>query len=276
MLCLTACEDFHEPSDAKGKAPLVVEGWIEEGEAPIVMVTRALDLNDEDTRLEDAVEKWCRVTVFDDDTPYILTARKNPSYNPNFIFTSSRLKGKPDHIYRLLVETDDTIASAEATPRRSASISRLEAVASQESDSLFSLRAYFDNLQPESYYKVFCKGEADIRHFPSFLGNIDGNLYDPSAGVLVSRGIHGAFLEDKEAFTHFFRHGEKVEVKLCSIDRPLYDFWTQYDLNVSLSSNVLLSFVSDCPGNVKGAKGYWAAYGSSLKVCRIPSPTSGQ
>lgn len=276
ILSLTACEDYNEPSAVKGELPLVIEGWIEEGEAPVVIVTRALDLNDEEARLEDAVEKWCRVTVFDDGIPYILTARKNTSYNPAFIFTSSRLKGNIDHTYRLLVETDDTVASAEATLRRSASIARLEAVATQESDSLFSLRAYIEELQSASYYKIFCKGEADRRHFPSFLGNIDGSQYDSSAGISVSRGLHGAFLEDKDVFSHFFKSGEKVEVKLCSIDRPLYDFWTHYDLNVSLSTNLFLSFVSDCPGNIKGAKGYWAAYGSSLKVCRIPSPASGQ
>ena len=276
ILSIAGCEDALEPSDSSGKMPLVVEGWIEEGEAPIVMVTRALDLNDEEARLEDAVEKWCRVTVFDDEVPYVLPARKNTAYNPNFIFTSSRLQGKTGHTYRLLVETDDTVASAEATLRCSASISGLKAVATQESDSLYSLCAYIDNMQPDSYYKIFCKGESDSRHFPSFLGNLDSNLYDSSAGVSVTRGIHGAFLEDKDSFSHFFKSGEKVEVKLCSIDRQLYDFWSAYDLNVSLSSNLLLSFVSDCPGNITGAKGYWAAYGSSLKVCRIPSPDADQ
>lgn len=274
LISLSGCEDAYDTAYMEGRMPLVVEGWIEEGEPPIVMVTRALDLNDEDVRLEDAVEKWCRVTVFDDGQPYVLTARRNTDYNPNFIFTSSRLKGKPGHTYRLLVETDDTVASAEARLVPSASISRLEALPVEDSDTLFSLRVYLDNVDTEAYYKLFCKGPTDRRHFPSFLGNLSGSLYDDAVGVSVSRGIHSAFLEDQYSFSHFFSSGEKVEVKLCSIDRPLYDFWNAYDLNVSLSSNIFLSFVSDCPGNVAGAKGYWAAYGSSLKVCRIPALAS--
>lgn len=264
-----SCEEY-DPANVKGVMPLVVEGWIEEGKAPVVMVTRALDLNDEEARIEDAVEKWCRVTVFDDGEPYILTARKNTAYNPNFIFTSSRVKGKIGHTYRLLVETEDTVASAEAVLRPSASISKVEVIPTQDSDTLFSLRAYIDDVDSDAYYKFFCKSSSDARHFPAFLGNVAGNLYDASEGVPVSRGIHGAFLEDQYAYSHFFSSGDIVEVKLCSLDRSLFEFWTTYDLNVSLASNIFLSFVSDCPGNVIGAKGYWAAYGYSLKVCRIP------
>lgn len=274
IVAFTACEESYDLSDIKGTMPLVVEGWIEEGEAPVVMVTRALDLNDENASLDDAVEKWCRVTVFDDGTPYVLTARKNTDYLPSFIFTHSRLKGKTGHTYRLFVETDDTVATAEALLRPSASIRRLEAVPTQDSDSLFSLRAYIDNARQDGYYKFFCKGKDDRRHFPSFLGNLEGRMYDGEQGFPVSRGIHSAFLEDKSGFSHFFTSGELVEVKICSIDRSLYDFWNAYDQNVSLSANVFFNFVSDCPGNVVGAKGYWAAYGSSLRVCRIPDPAS--
>lgn len=274
LIAFVACEDSYDPSVTKGPMPLVVEGWIEEGEPPIVMVTRALDLNDEDARLEDAVEKWCRVTVFDDGQPYVLTARKNTDYNPSLIFTSSRLKGKTGHTYGLLIETDDTVASAEAMLLPAASISRLEAVPVQDSDTLFSLQAYLDDVDTGAYYKLFCKAPSDRRHFPAFLGNLSGGMYDDSVGVSVSRGIHSAFLDDQYSFSHFFSSGEKVEVKVCRIDRPLYDFWTAYDLNVSLSSNIFLSFVSDCRGNVVGAKGYWAAYGSSLRVCRIPALSS--
>lgn len=254
--------------------PLVIEGWIEEGEMPIVIVTRALNLNDDEYSLEDAIEKWCRVTVFDNGEPYVLTARKNTDYNPNFIFTSSHLKGKIGHTYRLLVETYDTIASAEAILLPTASISRLEAFLANESDSLFYIRAYLDNVSNDSYYKLFCKGADDRRHFPSFLGNMAGSQYDANSGISISRGPHAAFLDDEFAFSHFFTSGELVEVKICSLDRQVYDFWTAYDLNVSLSSNLFLTFISDCPGNISGAKGYWAAYGSSLRVCRIPTHNS--
>lgn len=271
LIVFASCEDSCTPDVIADRMPLVVEGWIEEGEAPIVMVTRALDLNNGETRIEDAVEKWCRVTIFDDGDPYILTARRDTAYIPDFIFTTSRLKGKVGHTYRLLVETDDTVASAESILRRSASISRIEAERIQDSDSLFSLRAYINDVDTSAYYKVFCKSSSDRRHFPSFMGNLDGSVYDASIGMSVTRGVHSAFLEDKHAFSHFFTSGEIVEVKVCSIDRSLFDFWTAYDLNVISSSNIFLTFVSNCPGNIIGAKGYWAAYGSSLKVCRIPA-----
>lgn len=250
--------------------PLVVEGWIEEGEAPVVMVTRALNLNEENSKLEDAIEKWCRVTIFDDEVPHILTARKNPTYNPSFIFTTNKLIGQAGHTYRLLVETDDTIAFAVANLRSSVTIDHLEAVSVEGVDSLYVIRAYLKDITSESYYKLFCKGETDRRFYPSFLGNIVGEEYEARDGAIVSRGPRNAFLEEDNEFSHYFNSGESVEVKVCEMDKSVYDFWNMYDLNVSLSSNLFLTFTSDCPGNIIGAKGYWAAYGSSLRICDIP------
>ncbi len=270
MFGLESCEEDYGINSGEERMPLVIEGWIEENDYPIVIVTRALDLNDEDSRIEDAIEKWCRVTVYDNGEPIVLTARKNTNYNPNFIYTTNKIIGQQGHVYKLTVETEDTIAVAESTLLPCGSISRLEAIPTSENDTLYSIKAYLTNLQEEQYYKIFCKGDGEDRHFASFLGNLTGKEYNPTNGVTVSRGIHRAFTEDEEDFTHYFSSGEKVEVKLCSMGKEVYEFWKTYDLNVSLSSNMFLSFTADCPGNITGAKGYWAAYGSSTKICRIP------
>lgn len=262
----------HDPGlrNEKGVMPLVIEGWIEEGEYPIVIVTRALDLTDDDTRIEDAIEKWCRVTIYDDGIPHVLTARKNTAYNPNFIFTSNKFVGMAGHTYRLTVETEDTVAQAESTILPCASIQAMDAVMTQDSETSFTIRTFLTGIQKDLHYKIFCKGDGDSRHFPAFAANLSGAEYDRDAGVNVSRGPHSAFLDVGQSFSHYFSAGETVEVKICSMDQKVYDFWMAYDLNVSLSNNLFLNFVSDCPGNISGAKGYWAAYGSSLKIFRLP------
>lgn len=274
LLCFLitgGCQETNEPEDLSGRMPLVIEGWIEENEYPIVMVTRALDLNDENIRLEDAVEKWCRVTIFDNDIPYILTARKNEDYKPSFIFTTTRLRGKVGHTYRLTVETEDTIATAVSVMPLSGTFKSFKTVPATDCDSLFTINAYFTDLKQDGYYKIFCKSTEDRRHYASFLGNFRGYEYDDNTGINISRGTHSAFTPEDHTYTHFFKRGDYVEVKLCSTEKSIYDFWTRYDLNVSLSHNMFMNFISDCPGNIKGAKGYWAAYGCSMTIMKIPS-----
>lgn len=268
-MVIAGCDDYSEPAADGDMKPLVVEGWIEEGEPPIVMVTRALDLNDEESRLEDVVEKWCRVSVYDDDRQYILTARKNPAYNPSLIFTSSRLKGKIGHTYRLVVETEDTIATACATIYPGGTLTALERVRSNRNDSAFSVRAEAGNLSDDGYYKVFCKSESERRFFPAFAANFRTSDYNPEEGINVVRGVHSAFLEDENYFSEYFAAGEIVEVKLCRMEKDVYDFWQSYDSNISLSNNMFVTFLSSCKGNIRGAKGYWAAYSSSLRVIKI-------
>lgn len=270
MFAFESCEEDYCVISREDSMPLVIEGWIEENDYPIVMVTRALDLNNEESRIDDAIEKWCRVTVYDNGEAVVLTARKNTNYNPNFIYTTNKIIGQRGHTYKLTVETEDTIAISESTMLPCGSISRLEAIPTTDNDTLYSIKAYLTNLQESQHYKIFCKGNGDNRHFASFLGNLSGIEYDSSTGVTVSRGIHRAFAEDDENFTHYFSSGEKVEVKLCSMGKEVYDFWKTYDMNISLSSNMFLTFAADCPGNITGAKGYWAAYGSSTKICKIP------
>lgn len=64
--------------------------------------------------------------------------------------------------------------------------------------------------------------------------------------------------------------GSRISVRVCSIEPAIYDFWTAYDSNISLSQNLFFTFAGNCPGNVKGGLGYWGAYGTSKRSITIP------
>ena len=81
MLCTAGCVD-DGPAMPDGPMPLVVEGWIEEGMAPIVMVTRAVDLTTDTASFDGFVEKWARVSIYDGEERYMLTGRINNDYMP--------------------------------------------------------------------------------------------------------------------------------------------------------------------------------------------------
>lgn len=266
---LAACESVPEPQ--AGDPPLVVEGWLNEGEAPLVIVTRAVDMADTLGDFADVVEKWCRVTVIEDgEREVTLVARKNGAYMPSFVYTSTRIKGKVGHRYALRVEAYDTVAVAETALLPSARISRLEA--EPVSDGRYKVRAWLDGLEPAACYKLYCRSIGKEKHmYPALMGNVSAADYDPEHGVIIGRGIRTSLAdEEAEAFSHEFESGETVVVGLYRIAPEVAEFWKVYDANVSLSGNMFFSFAGDCPGNVTGAKGYWSAQGVVEAAIAIP------
>lgn len=276
FLSLASCENT-EPTSSGKTMPVVVEGWIENGLPPIVIVTRAVDLTSDSASFDNFVEKWCRVSVYDGDSRYILTGKVNKDYIPSFIFTSQSLKGITGHDYKLTVEFDDQTIESTSSILQEPLISRLEPIAVENNDSLFSIRAYVDGIEPDRYYKVFVKsGKEDSRYYGSFLGTFSGNEYNESEGLIITKGIHAVY--DEDAFSHHFAKGDIVRIKIATIQPEMYYFWKTYDNTVSLSNNLLFTFTSNLPSNLYHSSsvehlpaplGYWAAYGISESAIRL-------
>ncbi|MDE7343627.1 MAG: hypothetical protein K2N19_06400 [Muribaculaceae bacterium] len=74
VLLPVGCDDTDTPSIDADEMPLVVEGWIAENETPVVMVTHAIPLDADITDFSTVVERWCRVSIFDNEQQYMLTA----------------------------------------------------------------------------------------------------------------------------------------------------------------------------------------------------------
>lgn len=292
---LTACVGDREPDQSKDM-PLVIEGWIETGEAPVVIITRAVDLTQETPSFDNFVEKWCRVSIYDNDLRYLLSGRINNGYTPSFIFTSTRLKGKLGHSYRLLVETSDSIHSAEYTSAAviepAPTIEEALPVAVQ-GDSLYKINIRLADLEEEGYYKIYTQTLGkEGRYYPAFTSTFSGDDYNESAGIDITRGIRTDFSglqfgndisesgnPDSEtydddyysdnSFSHFFEKDDIVKIKVCRISKENYDFWKAYDANVSLGNNMFFTFMENCPSNIPGALGYWGAWGQSEIAIRI-------
>lgn len=271
-LLIVSCETVNEPSVDLSDIPFVVEGWIEDGQAPVVMVTHAVDLTVDEPSFENFVEKWCRVSIWDGNRQYILTSRINNDYTPSIIFTSSSLKGQVGHTYRLVVECEDRTLSSSATMLPAPKFERLVAESVADIDSLYSLRGFVSLETADDCFKFFVKTLSDGgRYFPSFLGTLSARDYDVDRGVVITRGKRAELDDDaSEDFTHYFKSGDLVIVRVCSLEPVLYDFWHAYDANVSLSDNLFFTFGENLPSNIEGGLGYFAAYGSSERLIRLP------
>lgn len=273
-LLLSCADEGHEPLPAV--LPIVVEGWIEDGANPMVIVTRAIDLTADSLDLSESVEKWCRVTVSDSKGhSEILTARNNSAYVPSLVFTGRRIKGAVGETYTLLIETDNDAYSATAVIPEPVSIDSLRISRAESSDTLYQIHAFVNiDRSAVGHYKFFTQvRNREKRYYSSFLGTFQSSFYNPATGFSVSRGVHTdfkGFLEnpdwEKPNFTPNYCLGDTVSIKLCSIQPEIYDFWRAYENSVSLSGNLLFNISQSCPSNIPGAKGYWAGYGATIRT----------
>lgn len=267
LLSLAGCaEDLVSP-DVSGEAmPLVVEGWIEEGEAPVVMVTHAIDLTMETPSFDDFVEKWGRVTIYDDGKPYILTGRLLDGYTPSLVFTSSRLKGSVGHTYRLVIETENDYAETTVVMPPAPVITSVEKVKEPRG---YSLKVDLARTDGVVQFRTRIVGSEE-RFYPAFCSTM--SVRDiPEGGFKVTRGIRASYnLDHSDQFSNFFAPGQTVIVKVWSVPEELLPFWTAYDQAVSLSGNIFLNIPQNCGGNIAGALGYFSASGVSATALSFP------
>lgn len=93
MLILIGCAEVILPSSAP---QLVIEGWIENGMNPVVMITTTVPVNSEVKdveQLKDYIVTWGKVTISDGQDTVIMTGKADKRYFPPYIYTTSRMKG---------------------------------------------------------------------------------------------------------------------------------------------------------------------------------------
>ena len=267
----SSCENDEPTDGVTRKMPLVVEGWIEDEGLPVVIVTRATDFNSGNAPLDNLVERWCRVTVSDGIQSEVLPMRINSNYKPGVIYSANRLRGKIGRTYTLMVETDTDTVTAITTIPPVARLDSLQTVRIEGSDTLFGIRAFAGiDVSKSCYYKFFTQVRGrESRYYSSFLGTFTADEYDSNQGWNVAKGIHDTF---GEHYTPHYLSGDTVNVKLCTMDSTVYEFWQAYENTVSLSGNMFFTVTEGCPSCISGGLGYWAGYGTSIARIIISPP----
>ncbi len=246
---------------------LVIDGYIEDGGFPVVIVTTTLPVSDRtigEEELRDCVARWAKVTVSDGEKEVILTGMVNRKYFPSYIYTTGDMRGHVGKTYRLEVEYHGMKATAVTTIPESGSIQNIEIQKSRDSDSRYFLEASFHrSSDPGSHYGFFVRQESDgVQYKPSFLGLVDDfadrwTVYPPQP-------------EKWSNLKPYFVSGSVVDVKLCSMDEECFRYWESFTALSSMSGNVLVPFDDNLVSNIRGGEGIWAGYGSDVYRVVIP------
>lgn len=260
-LLLTACEgdNMAEPQQA-----LVVEGWIDDGGFPVVMLTQSLPVSEEEQSMDDLnrfLLKWAKVTVSDGEDSVTLTGKYDNGYFPPYIYTTGRMRGRAGKRYALSVEYRDMRATAVTTIPEAPVVEEYRIERCAGSDTLYQITVcLMDNKEERNYYQILTRTGTESKQFlASYLGCIDDAVLDGRAEIPVYRGHH---LTNKD-YTPYFSVNDTVSVKVARIDREAFLFWNEYIKSQSLSNNMFLSTSDNIPSNISGGLGYWCGYGAT-------------
>lgn len=258
-LCLASCDK--EPG--LDQSCLVVEGWIEDGGFPVVILTQSVPAftkyKPQDV-LKDYIVRWAWVAVTDGTDTVVLTGKYAPGYFPPFIYTTSRMRGQSGKSYTLIVKNGHMQATATTTIPARPSNGTFKVEPCEDNDSLYQIIACFkDDPATKNYYQFFTRvGLSTKQYLASYLGSVDDAILGPETRMPVYRGHHMT----NDSYTPYYTLHDSVSVKFAQVDEAAYQFWDGYTKLLSLSGNLFLSSHSSLLTNIDGGMGYWCGYGA--------------
>ena len=251
---------------------IVVEGWIESGGNPIVMVTTTVPVTESVTdisQMKEYVINWAKVSVSDGSREIVLIGQKNDDYFPPYIYTSTEMYGEAGKKYTLKVEYSGRTVTAETSIPEPGELEYIKVVkAMDKEDSYYLTGGLNDNPHTKDYYKVFTKvRKKDSTYVSSFMGLTDDEILDDGINEIpINNGV-GKIGEKMNAY---FTSEDRISIRFCSLDRQSWAYWSDYEEIQSLSNTIIFNITTDIRSNVRGGLGYWAGYGSSHYRVSIP------
>ena len=266
LLC--SCEgDILPPQQSQ----MIVEGWIEGGGHPVVMLTYSIPVSEEESSIDSLGQfliRWARVAVSDGEKTVVLSGKYTKDYFPPYIYTSAAIRGEAGKSYTLTVDYKGHHATATTTVPASVPLDFVYSKLLNEEDSAYSVRAVFHHdATQQRYFKIFTHIDGQsLPFYSAFMGLFDCAMLENPADVLVNSGTSIANFGDYKARFH---KGDIVSVKLCTMDEVSYRFWYDYAESENFNSNPFMPTTSNLVSNMSGGLGYWCGYGSSVKVIRV-------
>ena len=259
------------------KSQLVVEGWIENGRPPVVILTKTLTLSDKYqslTDLKDYIITWAKVSVSDGMDTVVLTGKYAPEYFPPYIYTTGRMFGEVGTTYTLIVEYEEFYATSQTTILPPPIVNEFRVVPCSGKDSLYQIEVSMSDLSPATdYYQGFTKTGATSKQFQaSYLGSFSDEVASEGKFVPILKG-KGAIDEE---YIPYFKENDSVSVKIAHLDKGGYDFWSTYSKNIDMPSNMFITAISQVPSNINGGLGYWCGMGCVRKNIVITNPNGNK
>lgn len=269
LVLFAACDNSYLESE--NLEELVVEGWIESGHAPVVMVHTTLPISSTPrpvSEIQDHILRYANVYIDTDEGREYLTARLTDRHTVMNYFTSPTLRGEVGKTYRLGVEWQNFKATASCTIPEPVSIdSSYFEKAYNDTSYVFKIR-FKNNPSEKRYYTAFKReGAADTSNFKlSSFSTLKASQLDTVVNISFMKSPTSM----EPDMNLYYHSGDRIAIKLATIEENMYDFWMRYINAAGTTGSLILSYTSNIYGNVDGAIGYWAGYGVDVVEKTVP------
>ncbi len=275
-LLYTSCEKEVNIDFPEGEPVVVVEGYVENGQIPYVVLTNTVPFLGKLS--PDEFEKYfisgADVTITDGINTAKLVEYKLPdlgftvySLDTADIFNSAKLIGKEGRTYSLSVTVNGKNYTASTTILPVVPLDSIWVEPKRSDSNLVQLMCRLsDPAGAVNFYRGLTRRNNDPVFDTGFRSvYLDIIVNGKSFNFSLDRGKADFANNDTADFEKYgyFERGDTIYVKWCAIDKPQFDFWDTFDSQGSSLGNPFsapLKIKSNIVG--KGSTGIWASYGA--------------
>ncbi len=284
LLMLLSCEKEITLDLPQTTEKIVIEGTIEQGEYPRVIITKnasyfaPVDSN----TIVNMLVLDAKVTVSDGDQTDSLHLSFNPFVLPYVMYTGSTIKGEAGKTYTLKVTVDEKTYTAQTyiPPPVSLDSTRFKYI-KEPADSIGMIWIYFQD--PDTlgnFYRAYTKTLNKDYTFVHPYSSVSDDLFANGKQIsfALNRGWDPAqgqeYFNDEGTFPWWaFITGETVVIKFCTLDATHYDFWYSVETQMATDGNPFASPTSVRTNIKGGAIGVWGGYGVYYDTITIENNT---
>lgn len=269
LLILYSCEKDIKINLPTPQTKIVVEGWIDLNDYSIVMLSRNLPFfgTIDSAMLSSLIIQNATVYVSDGYTTDTLTKVFNPNYFPYIQYKGTKIKGVTGRTYSLTVKEQGQTLTSTTTIPSPVPLDSAWFKVDPAYDSLGYIWAHFtDPPQPGNFYRIFAKRNTKDNIYISTLGSVYTDKFFNGQMLVFSimRGLATNITTTNDPAAGFFKIGDTIVVKTCSIDEATYNFWRSAENEIYGGGNPFVN-PSQIPTNIiGGGLGNWAGYGCSF------------
>lgn len=244
---------------------MVLEGWIEEGKAPIVMLHYAYNMDDKNVdknaTMEDVFRSQlvtlAKVSISDGENEVILTSSVNSKYMLPYIYTTAHMTGEAGKTYTITASRSGNTVTAKTTlPQVAARMDSL--TIKTEHDSLVSVMAHVRLPEGENRQNIvfFVRKKEERQFFACPFGvvalekeSMPVPVYSPQRAM-----VNASHFYNTDTTTYYLH--------VAAVDDMSYKIWEGYSAQSINQGMYFMTIYQNMPSNVSSGRGYWCGYNS--------------
>ena len=244
---------------------MVVEGWIDAGKHPIVMLhtSYSLSLSEPDsTTLLDVLEQhmvlFGKVVIFDGEDSVILTGRVDTNYLPPYIYTTTKIIGEVGKTYSLHTKYKEFSAKAKTEIPKIAS---LDSIRVTNLNQKMNVVGYANHLEVGETYILMARTTDQQQYKICPMGAFRASSTESI--ITINNPID--FTGEGAMLQTLFPKTDSVEIsiKFAKIGEAEFQMWDSYIAQKLTQGMFFMETYGNIISNIENGNGYWCGMGAS-------------